>query len=107
MRPFQPGIAAKLNKPVRLLIGVLTVWPIVYFVIFMFVGVLGCFYLVYRVYNSVTIRNSTENFHSHYLGVFIVVHIFTIFLIYRLMASTLLRISSIIRHCCALCIIPR
>ena len=88
MRPFQPGIAAKLNKPVRLLIGALTLWPIVYLVIFMFVCVIGFFISSAAFTNSSRLPQTSppQFFPFPLFGVFIALHIFTIFLIYGLMA---------------------
>jgi len=88
MRPFQPGIAAKLNKPVRLLIGALTLWPIVYIVVVMFVFVIGFFISSAAFTSSSRLPQTSppQIFPFPLFGVFFALQFFTIFLVYGLMA---------------------
>jgi len=87
MRPFQPGIAAKLNKPVRVPIGVLTLWPIIYVVIFMFVFFIGFFIPSIALTSSNRLPQTSlpQIFPFSLFGVFFALQFFTIFLTYGLM----------------------
>lgn len=78
MRPYNPGVAARLSKPSRLLIGILTVWPILYFIVFM-VAFFVPFFL--SAFSHPQTAPPVGLFFT-----FFALHLFTILLIYGLMA---------------------